>query len=197
MRTRDVLILAATALGCTTLHAQSSVVNGDFSTDLSSWFAASDTESEITVDWTPLDSNGDVDSGSALIGNHSTGPQNGVALQQCLPAIAGETYIYGGKIRVPSGAGQSLDNKAFVSVFWFSDANCSINIGGPVSIGGSPASFDIWVTKGPSDIVARDGSHSVLVRALVTKVDAGGDFFAAFDDLYLIPPDPVFANGFE
>lgn len=175
------------------LHAQNLVLNGDFASSLIGWQSSNDTD--IFAQWIPMDANGSVTSGSAQVTNLSANASNGVTLDHCVPANSGQTYTYGGKVLIPSGSGQTLTNNAVLSVRWYSGPDCTIPNGGSVTAGGSPQSFDVWISRS-STVTARAGARSVEVRALVSKVPAGGSFTAHFDDITLTSPS-IFFNGFD
>ena len=194
MRLSSCLLLMS-AMMSLPLSAQNLVVNGTFDEDLDSWFASSG--ENISYEWAALDAGDEPDSGSILVGNLHPAANNGVVVEQCLPAIAGHQYRLGGKVRVPSGAGQSLADRAVLSLRWKSDRECNINNGGSVTFGQSPSAFDTWFTVGPSTVTAREGAQGVVVRLLLSKMEDGTTFFALFDDVYLIPQDEIFAGGFD
>ncbi len=189
------LVLAAVA---SFSWAQSVVVNGGFSTaaQLEPWVFNPEDPS-MSVEWSPLDANGDPDSGSVLIGNHHPNANNGVTIRQCLPVQAGADYQVGGKVRVPSGPGQSLDDRATVAVRWASDTACSVFVTGSIGSASTVNAFDTWIQRGPTTRTAPANAQSVQVRALASKIAAGGSYFVQFDDLFLIPPDLIFADRFE
>ena len=82
-----------------------------------------------------------------------------------------------------------------MSIFWYSGPDCSTPIGGPTTIGGSPQNIDIWVSKS-STAVARSGTRSAHIRAVVTKIAAGDSFIGQFDDISMKSPS-IFQNGFD
>lgn len=176
--------------------AQSIVVNGDFDEvdQLDGWII--DESPQLSVEWLADDADDDPSSGSILIGNHSANANNGVVVEQCLRVQPGGEYRFGGRAKLPTGPGQSLTGRGPVAVRWASDTACTTFVTGSVGTGGTFASFDTWVQRSATR-VAPDDAHSVLLRALVTKDEAGGSLFVQFDDLYLLPPDGMFGNGFE
>lgn len=186
-------LLSIIALSAAPLHAQNLVLNGDFGDSLIGWENASDIE--MTAQWIAGDASGNSSSGSAQITNVSAAASNGVAIQQCVPVNSGQTYTYGGKVRIPSGTGQALTNKAVMSVRWYSGPDCTTPNGGSLTAGPSPPSFDVWTSQ-TSTLIARAGARSAHVRALVTKVPAGGSFTAQFDKITMTSPS-IFQNGFD
>lgn len=181
------------ALACSPLHAQNLVLNGEFDDSLLGWENTGGTS--MTAAWSPADANASLQSGSARITNISPGASNGVTLSHCVPVNSGQRYAYGGKVRIPSGAGQDIDNVAVVSLRWYSGPDCTTPNGGAVNAGGSPQNFNQWVSQSDT-ATARPGARSVEVRALLTKFPAGGSFIAHFDDITLTTPS-IFQNGFE
>jgi hypothetical protein len=175
--------------------AQDIVANGGFAADLAGW----DTQgsSNIVAQWVAVDAGGSPNSGAAQVANSHPTASQGVTLKQCHPAVPGHTYRLGGKVRVPSGAGQSLANTAVLSLRFADDPACSVFSLGSVTFPPSPASFDTWITRGPFDRVAPASAQSVQVRLLVSKGPAGGSFTGQFDDVYLIPQDLLFGSGFQ
>lgn len=186
-------LLSIIALSGAPLHAQNLVLNGDFQSGLLGW--TNTNPNDMTALWTPNDASGSAGSGSAQIANISAGAENGVTLVQCVPVNTGQTYTYAAKVRIPSGAGQDLSNRALVSLRWYSGPDCTTPNGGSIQANGSPQSFDVWVSQ-TSTANARVGARSAEVRALVSKVPAGGSFTAQFDDITLTSPS-IFFNGFD
>lgn len=177
------------------LPAQNLVVNGSFDVDLDHWSV--NEKEPMSHEWVADDAAGDPASGSILIGNLHPAANNAVVVEQCLPAIAGHQYQLGGRVRVPSGDGQSLTDRAVLALRWKSDRECTIHNGGTVTFGQSPNAFDTWITAGPHTVEARAGSQGVAVRLLLNRMEDGNTFFAQFDDVYLIPQEEIFAAGFE
>lgn len=175
--------------------SQELVVNGRFDASLAGWNTQGSTN--VQADWIALDAGGFPGSGSAQVSNSHPTASQGVTLKQCLPAIAGHRYNQGGRVRVPSGPGQSLANNAVLSLRFATDAACTSFPSGSINLSPSPASFDTWVVRGPEERIAPAGTQSVQVRLLVSKVAAGGSFVAQFDDVYLTVQDAVFASGFQ
>lgn len=186
-------IFLASLFSSAPLHAQNIVLNGTFDESLIGWYTSSDTD--MTADWSPVDAGASGTSGSVRIVNISAGASNGVTLNQCVPINSGQRYTYGGKVRIPSGTGQVLTNNAVMSLRYYSEPDCSGPLGGSISTGNSPQTFDTWVTQS-STVTARSGARSAEVRALVSKFPAGGSFMVRFDDITLTTPS-IFANGFD
>ena len=181
------------ALACAPLHAQNLVLNGEFDDSLVGWENSGGTN--ITAAWSAVDANASPASGSIRITNTSASASNGVTATQCAPVNSGQSYTVGGKVRIPSGAGQDLDDRAVVGLRWYSGPDCTTSNGGAVSANGSPGSFNTWVTQSLT-ATARPGARSVEVRTLLTKFPAGGSFIAHFDDITLTTPS-IFRNGFD
>jgi len=173
------------ALAAAPASAQNIAINFDFNNDLDSWNASENSATEISTVWNSLDANGASNSGSAQVNNITSGPNNGVTLVQCLPATAGLTYSFGGKIRVPA-PGLGANDVATIDAYWTNDASCLGNLSLETT-GFSPAAADTWVTQPPTQVVAPAGTNGVKIRARVTKFNAGGTLTALFDDVYLGP----------
>ena len=184
------------ALAAAPAFAQNIAINFDFNTDLSSWNTSENSPTEVTTAWNSLDANGAPNSGSAQVNNISPGPNNGVTLIQCLPATAGLTYSFGGKIRVPA-PGLGANDVATVDAYWTNDAGCLSNLSLETT-NFSPGATDTWVTQPPTQVVAPAGTNGVKIRGRVTKFDAGGTLTALFDDVYLGPGTfPVTLQSFS
>ncbi len=183
---------AILALSGASLHAQDLVLNGDFAENIMGWETDG---TNVTAIWTTYDVNDSPSSGSVQIRNQSPNANDGVVIQQCVPVNSGQRYTYGGKARIPSGPGQTVDNKAVMSVRWYSGPDCTTPNGGSITTGGSPQSTNVWVSQS-STVVARAGSRSAYVRALVTKLAADGSFIAQFDDISMTSPS-IFQSGFD
>ena len=177
----------------TPLLAQDLVLNGGFDDDLSGWDTAGDPN--MVVVWSATDAGSSAASGSMRVVNVSAGASNGVTASQCIPVNTGQRYTVTGKVRVPSGAGQSIDNRALVSLRWYGGPDCTTSIGGAATANGSPQSFDVWVSQTLTE-TARPGARSVEVRTLNTKYPAGGSFIALFDDV-TFTSQSIFQNGFD
>ena len=193
-RRRSLAVLAAFALA--SASAQNIAINFDFNTDLGSWNTSENAASEVTTAWNSLDANGAPTSGSAQVNNISPGPNNGVTLIQCLPAGAGQTYSFGGKILVPA-PGLGSNDVATVDAYWTNDAGCLSNLSLETT-NFSPGVADTWVTQPPTQVVAPAGTNGVKIRARVTKFDAGGTLTALFDDVFFGPGTfPVTLQSFS
>jgi hypothetical protein len=192
---RKCLALLA-ALAAAPVSAQNIAINFDFNTDLANWNTNDNTPAEISAVWNSLDANGAPGSGSAQVDNISAGPNNGVTLLQCLPATAGLTYSFGGKIRVPA-PGLGASDEATIDAYWTSDTNCLNNLS-LSSTGFSPSLSDTWMDQPPTQVVAPAGTVAVKIRARITKFNAGGTLTALFDDVYLGPGTfPVTLQSFS
>jgi hypothetical protein len=178
--TRCFLRLAATAafvLASDPLHAATLVRNGSFNRDVSDW-PAEDSSAQVT--WSLLDANGSTSSGSALVANVSTGPSNGIGIHQCLSGpgiVPGATYTYGGKVRIP--AGQARTGFVMFGLRWYTSPDCSGNAEDQPRV--DTRTLDTWVSL--QDVsVAPAGAQSVEVLAFPSKVEAGEELHALFDE---------------
>jgi len=184
------------ALAAAPASAQNIAINFDFTTDLDSWNTNENSPMEVSTAWNNLDANDMPNSGSAQVNNISPGPNNGVTLVQCLPATQGQTYSFGGKIRVPA-PGLGANDVATIDAVWTDDASCLNSLDLTVT-NFSPAVSDTWVEQPASQFVAPVGTNGVKIRARVTKFNAGGTLTALFDDVYLGPGTfPVTLQSFS
>ena len=193
MKRCTIVVILVLAVCAGPLQAQNIVLNGEFDDSLIGWNATGDPN--MLAVWSPADANGSLSSGSVRITNQWPNASNGVTVSQCVPVNTGQRYTYGGKVRVPSGAAQDIDNLAVMSLRFYSGPDCTTSNGGGITSGGSPQSFNVWVAQSAS-AVARPGARSAEVRALVTKFPAGGTFIAHFDDITLTTLS-IFQNGFD
>jgi len=173
---------AAFALAAAPIDAQNLVRNGTFDTDVSDWPTGGPA---AQVSWSPQDANGSPSSGSALIANVSTGPSNGEGIQQCVSGpgiVAGVSYTYGGKVRVPSG--QARTGFVMFGLRWYASPDCSGNAEDQPRV--DTRVLGAWISL--EDVsVAPAGSRSVEVLAFPSKAEAGGELHALFDDIFLLP----------
>ena len=172
--------------------AQNMLANPGFDTDPGGW--TTDNGPQITVGWSNIDAAGQAGSGSVTVTNISAGMSNGVGIRQCLPAVAGDSYRFGGQTMVPSGGTQSLSDLARIGLRFFTDVACTSSVS--TTFTGTPASFDTWVSYGPQTSVAPAGTNGMQLMLVVTKFPAGGSATAHFDNLFVIPDD-IFGSGFE
>jgi hypothetical protein len=170
---------AAALLATLPLCAANLVRNGAFDRDLSEWSA--DYFAQMT--WSPLDANGSTDSGSVLVDNVSAGPSNGAGISQCVSGpgiVGGAVYTYGGKARIP--AGQARTGFVMFGLRWYTSADCTGNPEEQPRV--KTSTLDTWVSL--QDVsVAPAGARSVEMLAFPSKVEAGGELRAHFDDVFL------------
>ncbi len=184
--TRFPVYLAAGAfvLASVPLAGQNLVRNGSFDADTSEW---SPEDTVVSLAWSPFDAGGSRSSGSALVVNASTGPQNGAGIVQCVTGLSGGTrYSWGGRVRMP--AGQARTGTAYLGLRWYASPDCA---GEPLE---QPRletrNLDVWVPLSESD-VAPEGTRSAEYLAFPSKVEAGGQLEALYDELFLTPANGV------
>src|SRR5690242_16750037 len=97
-------VLAGSALSIVSAQAlaYNQLVNPTFDTSTTGWVLEDPANS--TLAWSPIDANGSLTSGSALVTNTSAGASNGTGIFQCVTSVtAGSSYTFGGKILWPLG----------------------------------------------------------------------------------------------
>lgn len=172
--------------------AQNLVLNSGFATDTSNWAASG----PGSLSWSSIDASGNPMSGSGVLINNSATPSNGLTLRQCVPMPAGFAYRFSGKVMVPSGANQLLSNTARIDVRFATNSDCTAFPLSAQALPGSNTQFDTWTTFGPMVLTAPPGTVAVLIRGLLTKLPAGGEAIAQYDD-FLAEPDTLLLDGFE
>jgi hypothetical protein len=164
------------------LAAENLVRNGSLDRNAGEWPAEG---SAAVVAWSALDAGGSPSSGSALVTNVSTGPSNGAGVHQCVFAgiAAGATYTFGGRVRIPSG--QARTGFVMVGLRWYASTDCS---GDPLHQPRTDeaTALDSWILLKEVS-VAPETARSVEMLAFPSKVEAGGQLQAYFDDIFLSP----------
>jgi hypothetical protein len=92
-------------------------VNGGFDDDVDGWVP----QFGATIEHSPNDALGSPISG-ALAAVATVAGQLTVGALQCIPVVAGKTYVYGAAARMSE---VQPGNAAFVSVDWYAQPNCS------------------------------------------------------------------------
>ena len=153
--------------------------NGDFGTDVSAWTI--EDPDFATVAFSPIDAAGAANSGSMRIVNNHPGPGQGQGVVQCIgPVTAGATYTYSAKVLFPTG--QARTGFASIGLRWRSGPGCTgTDIKQPRAKTSVPS--DSWVVVNGGAEIAPAGSVSAQFVAFPSKVEAGGELIAQFDDL--------------
>jgi len=169
------------ALTCGSAAATNLLSNGTFDADASGWTVEDPARATLAFD--PADANGAPGSGSALIANVSPGPSNGTGIAQCVSNVAaGRTYTYGGKVLYPMG--QPRSGHVALGLRWWNGPACTGGtIEQPRLNQNAPAPG--WTALASNAEVAPAGTVSAEFIAFPSKVEAGGQLVAQFDDLYL------------
>jgi len=109
------------------------------------------------------------------------GPGQGIGVSQCAGAVVpGDSYSWGGKIRFPTG--QTRTGSAQIGLRFYTGANCSGSSDVQPRLGVETPS-DSFVARAASATVP-GGAASVEFVAFPSKVEAGGELVAFFDDLF-------------
>jgi hypothetical protein len=142
----------------------------------------------------PDDRQGDLSGYAGLVTNTSSGAGIDVgtlALESstCVGVTEGDTVQLRGWIRVPSA--QTRSGSARLVLRWSELAHCAGNAG--LVEGTAISAPGDWTFVGnsiPVPLVAPPGIDSFTVGLAVTKNEAGGSFFAYYDDLSVCVPEP-------
>ena len=153
--------------------------NSHFAGDLSNWDAGIS-----TYDGT-LDATGVIGSGSAkhVFVNNFNGAAGTVALSQCLTSfVPGQSYIFGGKVYMPSG--QSIDGTGTIVVSWFTGTDCATGYIGSAIVGtsfGDPT--NVWTSLAHAAVTIPANAGSVWFSGQNGAAEAG-THQTNFDDMY-------------
>lgn len=160
-------------------NAQNVLTNPHFDTSLTGWTASG----VVTFDATN-DANGSPSSGSAHLTALGIGANSltSAGPGQCLPAVAGTSYDYGGKVFLsaapPNGFG-------FVILSFYSSTTCTTFIPSPGGAGNHITSINVWLPSGGT-AVAPVGAQSMLIQTNEgTDASNPGDFTVNYDDMFL------------
>ncbi len=148
----------------------------------------------IVYNWSSADANADPDSGSLRVVNLSAGPSVYVSVEQCIPVNSGQSYTLTGKVRVPSGPGQDIENLAMLLLNWYENPDCTGLLDAEFAEP-SPSTFDTWNSRSLTTAAVSD-ARSVSIQTFTAKAQAGGSFIAHFDDIGLRSRS-IFQNGFD
>jgi hypothetical protein len=164
------------------LAADNLVRNGALDRSVGEWPAEG---SAAVASWNALDAGASPSSGSALVANVSIGPSNGEGVHQCVFAgiAAGAKYAFGGRVRIPSG--QARTGFVMIGMRWYASSDCSgTTLDQPRT--DEATALDSWILLREVS-VAPETARSVEMLAFPSKVEAGGQLQAYFDDIFLSP----------
>ena len=181
-RVSQVLVFVTLCAVAAAAGAANLLSNGRFNADTSSWTVEDPPSASLA--FSSLDASGSPTSGSARVTNTSVGPSNGSGISQCVNTVApGRTYRYGGKVLFPPG--QARTGFVALGLRWWTGANCSGDtITQPRLNLNTPNANWVLLTSTPQ--VAPPGTVSAEFVAFPSKVEAGGELVAQFDNLQLV-----------
>jgi hypothetical protein len=180
-------------LWCVQGQAQNLVVNTGFATDLASWVNyGTASPDDGTRTWNSDDVNAAPASGSAELTVDAAGAKVGLA--QCLPATAGQNYLYYARVKFLAGQTTGL-SRAVMEVAYFASADCTGASGGGEGLGAVigtayPLSNTVWggipgnAAPGvEGSAVAPTGANSAQVRIFVEQLTGTDAHTARFDQV--------------
>ena len=169
--------------------SQNLVLNADFDTDVTEW----STFTTATIDWSPMDADGNPASGSAVVTNLSDTAGDSTGARQCIDGISeGTSYLFAVDILLPGG--QSETGYADLFVQWNDEPGCSGYLGSAFSPHVSIATPDVWYRV--SDMAqAPAGAESARVRLSVRKWEDHGTLAVHHDTVEF--EAMIFVDGFE
>ena len=184
-------LVAGSCLLTTPSQAQNLLTNPGFTTDLTGWDMYNPGHGILL--WSTMDAGGSPGSGSASIGNTSTGIES-FGLSQCVPVVEFERYRFGTRYYVTSG--QNAPGDAWVAIGWWEGPGCT---GNNPEGAGAPAvdEFDTWDLSVNPDVEALANAQSAQVLLLVRKYQPSGLRSAFADNAFFEPIHPIFEDGFE
>lgn len=164
--------------------------NGTFDVDVAGWTAVGD----ATIDWSPLDADGDINSGSAMvvnIANYSTT----MGANQCSAPLEGDQeFFLRSMVYIPSG--QSETGYAYVSIRFYGLPDCQGNVLlSDFSSQVYTTTPDQWIESSLL-LMAPPNAQSALVWLSIRKNEDSGSLAIAFDNASLFAVE-IFADGFE
>ena len=174
-----VMVLSLVAAFSGSAAAANLLQNPHLAGDLSNWDAGIS-----TYDGT-LDATGVIGSGSAkhVFVNNFNGSAGTVAVSQCLTSfVPGQSYIFGGKVYMPSG--QSIEGTGTIVVSWFTGTNCSTGYIASAILGtsfGDPT--NVWTSLDNAAVTIPANAGSVWFSAQ-NGAAAAGTHQTNFDDMY-------------
>lgn len=168
---------------------QNLVLNPDFDTDVAEWTPSY----QATLGWDPLDADGDLSSGSALVTCTADSPNDSNGAYQCIAGLSGDVfYHFAADILTPSG--QSETGHAHLLVQWYSEPDCTGQLGVFSTYGFPSTTADVWLTDHGVDL-APSGTQTARLRLSVWKNEAGGTLDAHFDNVVF--EAWIFVDGFD
>lgn len=186
-----VLIAAATLIlllpVAPSLQAQGAnlIANGTFNSTTAGWTSSAASDA---IQWSSLDANGSNSSGSGLVSAGASAANQVASITQCVAVSASTTYYLTGKSRTPSGQGRT--GSAALATFLYPQPGCAGTAAGTVQVNAQNVS-DAWSTFPLGNLVSSAGSVSAKVVLSVSKVEAGGQFQAYFDDVAFFAGSPA------
>ena len=169
---------------------QNLVLNPNFDIDVAGWAALT----TATIEWSPLDAEGNPASGSALVANLSTTANDSTGAIQCIEGINGESLIrFAADVMIPGG--QLETGHAHLLVQWYDESECGgAQVGLATTTGIYTTEPDVWYTD--FDFAeAPLGAQSARLRLSVWKNEDSGTLQAHFDDVSFVAV--VFVDSFE
>lgn len=175
-------LAAAAAVIAGPASGQNLVTNPSFDADLLGWrLGIFDTS---TIEWDITDVFGSLSSGSARVTKITTDGPNSVRLTQCVPALAGESYVASGWFRIPS---QGSQGASWLAVDWYETNDCRSFIeNGPVVFDSAP--LDAWFQKRIPASVAPASTGGMLVLAGAVSTDPEVPYTLLVDEVFAPAP---------
>ncbi len=170
--------------------AQNLLANGEFNTNLDSWF----NPEPPAPSWDALDAAGANNSGSARALNNDFAPSLRVALTQCIVVPRPGPYRLSASGYFPQ---QLSVGRLHVAYNLTVGMDC---LGGGIASGGDVVeSSGAWrsIRPAPDFVAPGDTPTSIEVLLMVEKMSSGGAFVGHFDQVELIYVDTVHADDFE
>ena len=172
---------------CPVKSAGNVAVNPGFDTDITGWVSQ---ETEITLSFSADDATSCSTSGSLMMSILGAAGYSG-GIVGCAPAIPGQSYDVGGKVKTLSGG---APGQACLIFDFYDQPNCQGNILPEPAVvrlfGSSGTLFDTWEDLRYPGLVAPTGAASMGVQPSTTKfggVPSPLPFRIEYDMLYAIP----------
>jgi hypothetical protein len=174
--------------------AQNLLVNPGFDDpdQLDGWTC---TTSDGIAFWSPDDHAGSVGSGSMQHEVSGTTDDLRVRCWQCVPARQNWPYAGSAWYYWPDDSDVSQDGKTVITVSFFSDAGCTVSLGGGGGKNAGPV-LDTWVQAVTSELIAPGGTMSAGFYVFTWQYNADQPVRARLDDL-VFSPIILFWDDFE